>query len=68
MRRPGHLDQRLSRLRPMRMVTLRLSPGAEAQLGLPLALPSRALPTLDLRLRGAEFIGLKVRRIVAKPG
>ncbi len=54
-------------MRSMRMVAVRLSPVAETQLGLPLSQPPRALPTLDQRLRGAEFIGLKVRRIANPP-
>ena len=46
---------------------MRLGPGAELQLGLPLAIPKRELPTLDQRLRGTEFIGLTVRRIANPP-
>lgn len=67
MRQSGNLDQCLPFLRPMRMVTMRLSQSAEAQLGLPLALAPRAPPTLDQRLRGTEFIGLTVRRIANPP-
>lgn len=46
---------------------MRLSPDAEAQLGLPLTIPKRQLPTLDQKQRGTEFIGLTVRRIANSP-
>ncbi len=46
---------------------MRLSPEAQTQLGLPLTIPKRELPTLDQKQRGAEFIGLTVRRIANPP-
>ena len=67
MCRAGHLHQRLPVVPPVWMVTMRLSPRVEAQLGLPLDIPRPVLPTLDQRLRGTDFIGLTVRRIANPP-
>ena len=49
------------------MVPVRMSSNAETQLGLPLTVPKRELPTLDQKRRGAEFIGLTIRRVANPP-
>ena len=46
---------------------MRVSAFAEHQLGLGLESPRRSLPTLDVRQRGATFLGHEVNRIVNPP-
>ena len=67
MRRSAGPHGRLRVLPPVRVGALRLTSAAEGQIGLGLDLRPRPLPTLDQRLRGTEFIGLSVNRILNTP-
>jgi DNA repair photolyase len=67
MCRPAGACRRLRDLPAVRLGSLRVKGGPQAQLGLELSPPSRSLPVLDEKPRGAVFRALPVRRVLNSP-